>query len=94
MRHHRSMRLLGIAFAVVTFSSVGRAKEPASSTPSGPLTTVEGGYGYEFSDDVMQAGAFTPEDPRIVVPTHISRVTLIRPRTAFVAELLKSVENL
>jgi hypothetical protein len=51
-------------------------------------------YGYVFSDDVMRAGAFTPSDPRIVVVGRATRVTLIRPRTAFVMELRKSVENL
>jgi hypothetical protein len=85
---------LCIAVALLTVSSTGRARETFSFTESSTSTNSQGDYGYRFSDDVMQAGVFTPADPRIVVATHVSRTTLIRPRTAFVAELLKSVENL
>jgi hypothetical protein len=52
------------------------------------------GYGYEFSDDPLSAGGFGPNDATIRVRPGPVRTTLIRPRTSFVPEMLKSVENL
>jgi hypothetical protein len=52
------------------------------------------GYGYEFSDDPLNAGGFGPGDATIRVRPGPVRTTLIRPRTSFVPEMLKSVENL
>jgi hypothetical protein len=54
----------------------------------------EDGYGYEFSDDPLNAGGFGPNDATIRVRPGPVRTTLIRPRTSFVPEMLKSVENL
>lgn len=54
----------------------------------------EQGYGYEFSDDPLNAGGFGPTDATIRVRPGPIRTTLIRPRTSFVPEMLKSVENL
>jgi len=54
----------------------------------------EDGYGYEFSDDPLAAGGFGPNDATIRVRSGPVRTTLIRPRTSFVPEMLKSVENL
>ncbi len=55
---------------------------------------AEGGYGYEFSDDPLNAGGFGPNDATIRVRPTAARTTLIRPRTSFVPEMLKSVENI
>lgn len=52
------------------------------------------GYGYEFEDDPLNAGGFGPNDATIKVRPRAARTTLIRPRTSFVTEMLKSVENL
>ncbi|MBN2192958.1 MAG: hypothetical protein JW751_09085 [Polyangiaceae bacterium] len=52
------------------------------------------GYGYEFSDDPLSAGGFGPGDATIKVRPRAARTTLIRPRTSFVPEMLKSVENI
>lgn len=52
------------------------------------------GYGYEFEDDPLNAGGFGPNDATIRVRPRAARTTLIRPRTSFVPEMLKSVENL
>lgn len=52
------------------------------------------GYGYEFDDDPLNAGGFGPNDATIRVRPQAARTTLIRPRTSFVPEMLKSVENL
>jgi len=52
------------------------------------------GYGYSFDDDQLNAGGFGPNDATIRVRPKAARTTLIRPRTSFVPEMLKSVENL
>jgi hypothetical protein len=52
------------------------------------------GYGYEFDDDPLNAGGFGPNDATIRVRPKAMRTTLIRPRTSFIPEMLKSVENL
>ncbi len=61
----------------------------------GAMAQDEGdGYGYEFEDDPLNAGGFGPNDATIRVRPKAARTTLIRPRTTFVPEMLKSVENL
>jgi len=65
----------------------------AKSTDSGGGKKDQG-YGYEFSDDPLNAGGFGPNDATIRVRPGPIRTTLIRPRTSFVPEMLKSVENL
>jgi hypothetical protein len=52
------------------------------------------GYGYSFDDDPLNAGGFGPNDATIRVRAKAARTTLIRPRTSFVPEMLKSVENI
>jgi hypothetical protein len=95
MQRYRSIPgALCIAGALLALSSTSQAKETLSDALFDPPTDPRGDYGYRFSDDVMQAGVFTPDDPRIVIASHVVRTTLVRPRTAFVAELLKSVECL
>jgi hypothetical protein len=57
-------------------------------------TDTKEGYGYNFTDDPLSAGGFGPNDATIRVRPGPVRTTLIRPRTSFVPEMLKSVENL
>jgi len=57
-------------------------------------TDSEDGYGYEFADDPLTAGGFGPNDATIRVRPGPVRRTLIRPRTTFIPEMLKSVENI
>jgi hypothetical protein len=94
MLRHTSIRAaLAITLAVLALGATAQAKEPSSGA-SGSPGTIEGDYGYVFSDDPMQAGAYTSTDPRIVVARHVVRTQLIRPRRAFVVEMLRSVESL
>ena len=74
------------AVSVFTITSVALAK--------GADKKKGDGYGYEFSDDPLNAGGFGPNDATIRVRPGPVRTTLIRPRTSFVPEMLKSVENL
>ena len=64
----------------------------AKETPTGDKGGE--GYGYEFSDDPLAAGGFGPNDATIKVRPKAARTTLIRPRTHFIPEMLKSVENI
>ena len=52
------------------------------------------GYGYQFDDDPLNAGGFGADAATIKVRKLTPRVTLLRTRTNFVPELLKSVEHL
>ncbi len=68
----------------------------ASAQESGPAEEgrTKDGRSYIFKDDPMTAGGLDPNMPTIRIVAKASRTTLIRPRVSFVAELLKSVENL
>jgi hypothetical protein len=66
----------------------------ALAQPAKGAGKKEEGYGYEFTDDPLSAGGFGPNDATIRVRPGPVRTTLIRPRTSFVPEMLKSVENL
>lgn len=74
----------GLVFALAAPASAQDIKESKS----------DDGYGYEFEDDPLNAGGFGPNDARIRVRKGAQRATLIKPRTQFINELLKSVENL
>jgi len=89
-----------IAAGLVLVSASAFAQQPAAAGGAGGAAGAgaggEGkdGYGYEFSDDPLSAGGFGPNDATIRVRPGPVRTTLIRPRTSFVPEMLKSVENL
>jgi hypothetical protein len=73
---------------LITANAFAQAAKPAGGGGK------DEGYGYEFSDDPLSAGGFGPNDATIRVRPGPVRTTLIRPRTSFVPEMLKSVENL
>ena len=75
--------LVAVVSAVLASSALAFAQEDKKE-----------GYGYEFDDDPLSAGGFGPNDATIRVRPRAARTTLIRPRTSFVPEMLKSVENL
>jgi hypothetical protein len=89
-RRHLSI-FAGLAVVLVT--GIAAAQAPAGAPPGGGGEKKDG-YGYEFSDDPLNAGGFGPNDATIRVRPGPVRTTLIRPRTSFVNEMLKSVENL
>ena len=91
----RTYRLLvgALLGAGVLFSGVAALAQGQKTAAAGAGAKEEG-YGYEFSDDPLTAGGFGPNDATIRVRPGPVRMTLIRPRTSFVPEMLKSVENL
>lgn len=89
MRARKWMVLLATAAGVLLVASASFAQEGGVKA-----SDSKEGYGYEFSDDPLSAGGFGPNDATIRVRPGPVRTTLIRPRTSFVPEMLKSVENL
>lgn len=89
MKHSRKARILA---GLVGVSLIGLA--PAAFAQDVRESSGDDGYGYEFSDDPLSAGGFGPNDSTIRVRAKPQRTTLIRPRTSFVPEMLKSVEDL
>ncbi len=86
--------LFGLVAAAFVLSSASAFAQGAGGVKTTVSTGKEEGYGYEFSDDPLAAGGFGPNDATIRVRPGPVRTTLIRPRTSFVPEMLKSVENL
>jgi hypothetical protein len=80
--------IVALGCVLVAADAFAQAAKPAGGGGK------EEGYGYEFSDDPLSAGGFGPNDATIRVRPGPVRTTLIRPRTSFVPEMLKSVENL
>ena len=89
----RTSWLLGcvVTSVLVSVSAPSFAQDaPAATGGSGGSSD----YGYKFEDDPLSAGGFGPADATIRVRPGPVRTTLIRPRTSFVPEMLKSVENI
>lgn len=83
------MILAGLLAGFMVLAATTTALAQASKT-----SDTDDGYGYEFDDDPLNAGGFGPNDATIRVRAKAARTTLIRPRTSFVPEMLKSVENI
>jgi opacity protein-like surface antigen len=86
--------LAGFVSLSILLSATAAFAQDAPAAGGGGKKGDEGGYGYEFTDDPLNAGGFGPNDATIRVRPGAVRSTLIRPRTSFVPEMLKSVENL
>ena len=82
----------GLAVLLLASSAFAQEAAVAKDAPAGDKGAE--GYGYEFSDDPLAAGGFGPNDATIKVRPKAARTTLIRPRTHFIPEMLKSVENI
>ncbi len=84
----------GVVAAIIVSAMASSAFAQDAGAGAGGGKKGDDGYGYEFSDDPLSAGGFGPNDATIRVRPGPIRTTLIRPRTSFVPEMLKSVENL
>jgi hypothetical protein len=92
-RTNKWLLVLPAMVALLSFAAPSQAQDAAgggAATQSG----ASGDYGYKFEDDPLAAGGFGPSDATIRVRPGPVRTTLIRPRTSFVPEMLKSVENI
>lgn len=61
---------------------------------SAAAQTKDDNYSYEFKDEKLVGSTLSTTPPLLTVRPRAMRVTLLRPRAAFVGELLKSVEAL
>lgn len=77
---------LGIWPALVASNALAQPVSGMKIDGSGPT------YAVQFSDDPLNALKDGVLIPRIVVRPGAARTMLLRPRTSFVTELLKSVE--
>jgi hypothetical protein len=93
-----NQRLLGglaaATLLLIAAPSFAQDAPAAGGGAGGGSTGGSGDYGYRFEDDPLSAGGFGPADATIRVRPGPVRTTLIRPRTSFVPEMLKSVENI
>jgi len=91
MRRYGKASAFALAMiASVVVSAVAHADESTYSETG----NTSGDQNVIFKDDPLAAGGFGPKDAIIHVPPQAKRVMLLRPRTQFVQEMLKSVENL
>jgi hypothetical protein len=79
---------LAVAFSLVSSTAFAQSDKGYQSQDE------PGGYKVIFRDDPLAAGGIDPNSGLIHVRKGAMRETLIRPRTSFVSEMLKSVENL
>jgi hypothetical protein len=86
--------LLAASFVLLSAQSFAQDAAPGAAAAAGAKPEGGGDYGYKFEDDPLSAGGFGPSDATIRVRPGPVRTTLIRPRTSFVPEMLKSVENI
>ena len=95
MKRSNKYWLSGLAAgAVLLVAASSWAQDAAGGGSNAGGSGASGDYGYKFSDDPLSAGGFGPADATIRVRPGPVRTTLIRPRTSFVPEMLKSVENI
>jgi hypothetical protein len=99
MKRTNKWLVVGSLAAVLLSLSAQSYAQDAAPGGGGAGAAATGGsgngdYGYKFEDDPLAAGGFGPSDATIRVRPGPVRTTLIRPRTSFVPEMLKSVENI
>lgn len=99
MRRTNKWLVVGsLAAVLLSLSARSYAQDAAGgaggSAAANGASGGNGDYGYKFEDDPLAAGGFGPSDATIRVRPGPVRTTLIRPRTSFVPEMLKSVENI
>lgn len=88
----RSIIKMAIVSGVVLAGVLGAGTASADETARVRGTGDD--YTYEFLDDPLAARGVVPGGGTITVPKRQVRTLLIRPRTQFITEMLKSVENL
>jgi hypothetical protein len=90
----QSMKGAAVAAVVILWAASAHAQPTPTDAVAYRTEATASGYRVNFDDDPLAAEGLGPLGARIAVMERASRATLIRPRTAFVAELLKSVEHL
>ena len=93
----KTLRIL-LATAILSTVTISAFAQGRPSASRDRVTARESTRGndvsYEFLDDPLGAGGLSPTGGSIIVRKRNMRSLLIRPRTQFITEMLKSVENL
>jgi hypothetical protein len=92
----KSRRAVVLAFATLTIVPASASAQPARATASGGFVEqrTETGANVIFDDDTALGKGLDPFTDIIKAPPRAARMNLLRPRNNFVAELLKSIENI
>jgi hypothetical protein len=85
----RSVRIVSLIAAIVVCALSGTARAETTAT-----RVDSGDYEYRFGDEDLLGGTLSNVGDMYRSRTGFHRVLLVRPRTAFVGHLFKSVENL
>lgn len=91
MKAKRVVMLL-VGLAVMTTAGLASAQRAGAGKKAEAKQSNDDFY--EFKDDSLTAGGLGPSDATIRLRPGVVRSTLIRPRTSFVPEMLKTVENI
>ena len=88
--------VLAASFVLLAAPAIADETAPAKNTKTAasPDPKAEKGYGYNFEDDPLQSGVAGTTGFVLKVRPKGAREVLLRPRTSFVPEMLKSVEAL
>lgn len=84
--------VLGLMVTSILATASSAFADPPSNTFV--EQSVTGGQSVVFKDDPLAAGGFGPNDVVLKTRPSAVRMVLVRPRTQFVTEMIKSVENL
>lgn len=92
----RSTRIaIALATVLTVFSAGAAAQDRPASAPAEPLVFGTGAtYEVNFDDDPLAAIPPGTIIPRITVIGGFRQAPLMRPRTQFIVEMLKSPENI
>ncbi|HTM46927.1 MAG TPA: hypothetical protein VL137_18350 [Polyangiaceae bacterium] len=82
---------LSVASSLALVPKAAVADEPS---PAVATHDTASGYSYEFTDESLLAAGDSPYGAVISSRSRFPKALLIRPRTQFIAEMLKSVESL
>ncbi len=85
---------LAVPSVLVLVLSAPLACAQQTSSPSGARATTSQDQSYTFSDDLLNGGALDGSLAMLRVRTKPMRTLLIRPRTQFVTEMLKTADDL
>lgn len=84
MRRRNSRLALALGASVLVLAG-GAAAQPSDN---------EQRYGYRFEDDYMVGDTLASTPALLKIRPRVLKVSLLRPRASFVAEMLKSVETM
>lgn len=87
--------VIAASFLLLAAPALADETAPAKAAAAAPADAKsDKGYGYQFEDDPLQSGVAGTTGFVLKVRPKGAREVLLRPRTSFVPEMLKSVEAL